>query len=221
MKPTDPHPGQGASGRKYDDGVPHHDHGVHDELHNDDVAHEHSDVNLGALGMSVVVLSVVAAASMLAMYLLLGWFERQAKANDPAPSPVAVPATEMPATTRTSPAFNAGITNAPQLLTNEPMALQLQEAAARERLQSYGWVDQNAGVARMPIDAAMKLVAERGLPVREGATTPTFDVRLPARGEASGGRAITVPLPERTDAAPAADQPAPQHGEPTAKPAGH
>jgi hypothetical protein len=203
----------------YDDGVPHHQPGVHDELHNEDVAHEHSDVNLGALGMSVVVLTVVAAASMVAMYLLFGWFERQAAANDPPVSPVAVPATEMPATTRTSPAFNAGITNAPQLLTNEPMALDRQRTAERERLQSYGWVDQNAGVARMPIDAAMKLVAERGLPVREGASTPTFSVRGPARGEASGGRAITVPLPERTDAPPAA-VPAQPHVDP-AKPGGH
>lgn len=221
MKPTDPHPGHGASRRLYDDGVPHHQPGVHDELHNEDVAHEHSDVSLGALGMSVVVLSAVVAASMLAMYFLFGWFEQQARANDPAPSPVAVPATQMPATTRTSPAFNAGITNAPQLLTNEPMALQRQEAAERERLQSYGWVDQNAGVARMPIDAAMKLVAERGLPVREGASTPTFSVRVPARGEASGGRAITVPLPERTDAAPAAAPAAPQHGDPAAKTGAH
>ena len=31
-------------------------------------------------------------------------------------------------------------------------------------LQSYGWVDERAGMARIPIDRAMDLMAERGLP---------------------------------------------------------
>ena len=33
-------------------------------------------------------------------------------------------------------------------------------------LNSYGWVDQKAGVVRIPIDRAMDLIAEKGLPVR-------------------------------------------------------
>ena len=33
-------------------------------------------------------------------------------------------------------------------------------------LDSYGWVDKNAGVVRIPIDEAMKLTLERGLPAR-------------------------------------------------------
>jgi hypothetical protein len=32
-------------------------------------------------------------------------------------------------------------------------------------LESYDWVDQNAGVVRIPIEQAMDLVAQRGLPV--------------------------------------------------------
>jgi hypothetical protein len=202
--PTDPRPtGHGAHARQYDDGVPAHQPGVHDELHNEDVAHEHTDVDLRAIAMSVVVLTVVAGASMLAMYLLFGWFERQAAANDPVTSRVAAPPTAMPSTTMGSPAFNAGLTGAPQLLTNEPMALERHRATEQERLQSYGWVDEKAGVARMPIDAAKKLVAERGLPVRDEAGAASFVVRTPARGEASGGRAVTQPLAERTDEAPA------------------
>lgn len=31
-------------------------------------------------------------------------------------------------------------------------------------LSTYGWVDQGRGVARIPIDEAMRLLAERGLP---------------------------------------------------------
>jgi hypothetical protein len=44
----------------------------------------------------------------------------------------------------------------------------LRELRAREDavLNSYGWVDKNAGVVRIPIGEAMKLTVERGLPVR-------------------------------------------------------
>ncbi|MBV9572834.1 MAG: hypothetical protein JOY93_02180 [Acidobacteriales bacterium] len=34
-----------------------------------------------------------------------------------------------------------------------------------QRLNSYGWVDEQAGVLRIPIDRAMELTAQRGLPV--------------------------------------------------------
>ena len=37
---------------------------------------------------------------------------------------------------------------------------------AREEgvLESYGWVDQKAGIVRIPIEEAMRLLVERGLP---------------------------------------------------------
>jgi hypothetical protein len=34
-----------------------------------------------------------------------------------------------------------------------------------KQLNSYGWVDEKAGVARIPIERAMELMAQRGLPV--------------------------------------------------------
>jgi len=49
-------------------------------------------------------------------------------------------------------------------------------AALRTRedaeLNSYGWVDKTSGVVRIPIDRAMDLVLERGLPVRGTNDTP-------------------------------------------------
>jgi len=38
----------------------------------------------------------------------------------------------------------------------------------RSVLESYGWVDRNAGVVHIPIEEAMRLLAERGLPARAG-----------------------------------------------------
>ena len=39
-------------------------------------------------------------------------------------------------------------------------------AAEQQVLTTYGWVDRNAGVVRIPIDEAMKLAIQRGLPAR-------------------------------------------------------
>jgi hypothetical protein len=36
--------------------------------------------------------------------------------------------------------------------------------AENARLQSYGWVDRSAGIARMPIYRAMEFVVQQGLP---------------------------------------------------------
>ncbi len=39
----------------------------------------------------------------------------------------------------------------------------------RALLNGYGWVNRDAGIARIPIDEAMRMVVERGLPARETA----------------------------------------------------
>lgn len=214
MKPTSGH------ANPYDDGVVHHPHDDghgHDDTHNDAVAHEHADVNLRAVMLSAVALFVVVLVSQVLMYLLFGWFDRQAAANDPQVSPLAAPATQMPDRTET-PAFSPN-QNAPQLLTNEPMALERHRAGEQKRLGEYGWVNQGTGVSHLPIETAKKLIAERGLPVREGAAPASFTVRPEVRGEASGGRTVTVDLPER---AATAGQPATpsDHGQP-ATPSDH
>jgi hypothetical protein len=40
-------------------------------------------------------------------------------------------------------------------------------AADQEKLTSYGWVEPSAGVVRIPVERAIELVVERGLPVRQ------------------------------------------------------
>jgi hypothetical protein len=57
----------------------------------------------------------------------------------------------------------------PRLQTNP--ARELGELRAEEDaiLQSYDWVDRRNGVIRIPIDVAMRLTVERGLPVRKSA----------------------------------------------------
>jgi hypothetical protein len=40
------------------------------------------------------------------------------------------------------------------------------QAHEDELLNNYGWVDQDAEVVRIPIERAMELLLERGLPTR-------------------------------------------------------
>jgi hypothetical protein len=55
----------------------------------------------------------------------------------------------------------------PRLQTTPRQDLADLRAKEDDMLTSYGWVDKNAGVVRIPIDAAMKLTLERGLPARQ------------------------------------------------------
>lgn len=40
-------------------------------------------------------------------------------------------------------------------------------SSEEQKLNSYGWIDQKAGVVRIPIDRALDLLLQRGLPTRQ------------------------------------------------------
>ena len=77
---------------------------------------------------------------------------------------------------------------APRLQTddgNQEMA----DMHAREDLllDHYTWVNHEKGKVSIPIDRAMQLIAERGLPVQEGATTEPLMT-------ADSDRSVVVPI---------------------------
>jgi hypothetical protein len=55
----------------------------------------------------------------------------------------------------------------PRLQTNPREDLRELRDAEQETLTTYGWVDRNAGVVRIPIDDAIRLTLQRGLPSRQ------------------------------------------------------
>ncbi|MEO7275797.1 MAG: hypothetical protein ABIX28_00850 [Vicinamibacterales bacterium] len=171
-----------------------HAHG--DELTNPGVAHETSDVNVGAILWFAGIVAITTMVCAVIVWGLFNLLESQAAARDPKMSPLAMPAATMPRTTTASPFFGNG--PAPQLMTNEPAYLAHQRQLDDTRLQQYGWVDEKTGVTRLPIDQAKKLLVERGLPARAAGSQPWLGTHAPAYGEASGGRTI-----------PDADKPAP------------
>jgi hypothetical protein len=54
---------------------------------------------------------------------------------------------------------------APMLEVIEGVDLRKDLIGQESQLNSYGWVDEKAGVAHIPIERAMELLVERGLPV--------------------------------------------------------
>jgi hypothetical protein len=67
-------------------------------------------------------------------------------------------------------------------LEDRPLALRERlNAQETERLGSYGWVDKSAGTVHIPIERAIDLVAQRGIPDTPpgSATSPTVDAAAP------------------------------------------
>jgi hypothetical protein len=80
---------------------------------------------------------------------------------------------------------------APPLQPNAVQDLQQMRAREDEILGSYGWVDQQNGVTRIPIDRAMDLLLQRGLPVQPpGTAQPYQDEGAQLPSDASSGRML-------------------------------
>jgi hypothetical protein len=54
----------------------------------------------------------------------------------------------------------------PRLETDERIQLDDDRLKEENKLSTYDYIDKNAGTVRIPIDRAMDLIAQRGLPVR-------------------------------------------------------
>jgi len=63
----------------------------------------------------------------------------------------------------------------PRLEEDEVHELRGFRSEEEKELASYSWVDQSAGTVRIPIERAMQLIVERGLPtqVKAGVTPPS------------------------------------------------
>jgi len=145
-----------------------------DEIKNGHAA-SHGDYERRDLsGKSIVYfLVILGVATILAHFLLAGLYDfldKRERASQPAVSPLA---TNVPTDTRQIPAEYKGDYEeylkknfpAPQLETDERQQLNGIRLGEEETLNSYGWVNQQAGTVHIPIERAMEILAARGLPV--------------------------------------------------------
>ncbi len=113
--------------------------------------HQGSEINLRMVTWTAIGLVISVSVVCLTVGGLFSLFKSQYPSESP-PSGITT-------TNRLPPA--------PRLQTNPTADLQQFLQAENAKLNSYEWIDKSAGVIRIPIDRAMDLLAQRGLPARD------------------------------------------------------
>jgi hypothetical protein len=170
-----------------------------DELEHPRGGHEERDINAIAVTRFGIGLTLTIIASAFLLWGLFNYFLKE----DGGPYPSAAPlATTQP----------AKVPPAPRLQTTPRMDLREIRAAEDKALNSYSWADQANGKVRIPIDRAMDLLVQRGLPARTQAPPAVGSQNNPT--QSSGGAILQQPggplAPEL--AAPSAPPASPAEG---------
>jgi len=147
-----------------------HEHNGHDErlpdLSRPEERFEHRDVDVWSVYKFGIALAFLCIISLGLLYGLYRYFVNR-EGGPMARDEVNVDARRLPPMPRLQ---SAPITD-----------LKDMRAAEEQILHGYGWVDQANGVTRIPIDRAMELLAQRGLPTRPQTAQPgdTRNVSVP------------------------------------------
>jgi len=139
-----------------------------------EIGHEGSTVQVGGITWFIVVLTVAVVFTGWLMAAVLNSFEgREKKAElESRPSPFAAQRAKLPP----EPRLQLAPDSEEQIDKSEPPNLKTQHPLEEfkqlrrtwdEQLKSYGWVDEQGGIVRIPIEDAKKLLLQRGLPTRD------------------------------------------------------
>jgi len=115
--------------------------------------HETRDVRLGPIIWSGVAFFLLAALGFVIALPTLHFFADEESRSNPPPNPLVASAARQ-------------VPPEPRLQGNPLDDLRALRAAEDEALRTYAWVDKSAGVVRIPIERAMQLLVERGMPAR-------------------------------------------------------
>lgn len=119
------------------------------ERQNGDRGYETRDVKGSLVFWSLASLAAVTVLSALGMAWMFSYLEGRPSPAERRRSPVAQERLLPPE---------------PRLQALPPLDLEKFRAQEDARLNTYGWIDRDAGIAHIPVDRALELVAERGLP---------------------------------------------------------
>ena len=144
------------------------------------IHHETRDVHVRPLAWLGVGLAMLILISMVAVKGIFVFLDRQLARKDVAPSPMMTQRPLQPPE--------------PRLQTTPVPNRKLIVEQESKQLNTYGWVDSKSGVVRIPVDQAMKLLAERGLPAKDDSSQQSA-----AGGQqtATEGHANSSKKPER------------------------
>ena len=137
--------------------------------------HEVSDANTRAIVMVGVGLVIVLLVVFVAVTALVAPYAAGPAALTAPPGLSPLPTPRLPPE--------------PRLQAEPGQELRQYRSQQEQLLHSYGWVDRSAGVVRIPVERAIELLAQRGLPARPAAAAQPFRDRADrAPSGASSGR---------------------------------
>jgi hypothetical protein len=159
--------------------------------HNPEMDFEREDLAPRPILIFLIALAfgcVLVALVLKGMYSYLETYENR---RQPPQSPLAQPSA---GETRVVSPEDVAKFPQPRLESNERLEINDFRVQEEKVLNSYGWVDQQAGVMHIPIERAMQLLAQRGLPTRaQSGTAPSSDVNTgkeAARRSDTGGKPV-------------------------------
>jgi|SRR5271166_3393952 len=148
--------------------------------------YERSDI--GVAGVLYFLLGL-AVAGLLAYFVVDGLYSYLDKRSQAEQAPVNPLVTNAPADTRhIARDYPQGAFPSPKLEEDERGQLNGIRLKEEQTLSTYDWIDKNAGTVRIPIDRAMDLIAQRGLPVRAQGETAAMPAPEPTQPEKKKGK---------------------------------
>jgi hypothetical protein len=140
--------------------------------------YEHADANVRSIYHFGAVLAVLIVAVMWAMVHTYNFFAKHESLGPPA-----------------SPFENQRDLPPPPRLQPQPATdLKRYCEIEQQQLTTYGWVDQQNGLVRIPVDRAMDIVLDKGLPARP-ASQVTPETSVAPVGSAMEPRAMGIAGP--------------------------
>jgi hypothetical protein len=141
--------------------------------------YERQDLQPSGILYFLLGLGVATLFCILGIRGLYAVLDRHEKTLQPAVNPLV---TNVPTDTRhIAPGYPQSAFPNPKLEEDERGQLNGIRMDEEKKLYSYGWVDEKAGTVHIPIERAMDLLVQRGLPVRGQGATSTAPSATPTR----------------------------------------
>jgi hypothetical protein len=143
-----------------------------ENLHLQEVRHPETAYDRSDLSARGVVSFLIGLAITLVLIHIIGWgffryFSHNRLSAAPRSAAIVTPANQTGKMGDPTLRFPAPV------LQPDPTAdMNKFRAAEEEQLNTYGWVDKNAGIVHIPIERAIDLVAQQGLPTRPQPVLP-------------------------------------------------
>ena len=135
-------------------------HAPGDEPRNADVSFEPQDIKTGTIYWYLIALGLATIAAAVICVFILRFTTNLAASSEAPPPPSREALGQDYRNLPPEPRLQGvpGHINDPQKDLRQKLAA---DNAANEKLQ---WIDKNAGIAQIPVEDAMKIIAEKGLP---------------------------------------------------------